>query len=115
MMSARPLDATSGEGVEPATLQRHFQKQGRYTAGMATHYAPGTLTGEGTWQHLATGFPIGERFHSAPVIRLADANPMELGHVAQADGRWRLYAFADQRALDDPQSRLRAFCEALTG
>jgi phenol 2-monooxygenase len=36
------------------------------------------------------------RFHSAPVIRLADAKPVELGHVATADGRWRLYLFADR-------------------
>ena len=27
-------------------------------------------------QHLAKGFPIGMRFHSAPVIRLADAKPV---------------------------------------
>jgi len=114
MMSARPVDET-GEGVDPAALQRHFEKQGRYTAGMATHYEPGVLSGTPTWQHLAIGFPIGERFHSAPVARLADAKPLELGHVAQADGRWRLYAFADRRLLDDPQSRLRAFCDAVAG
>ena len=36
------------------------------------------------------------RFHSAPVIRLADAKPMQLGHVALADGAWRLYVFADR-------------------
>ena len=36
------------------------------------------------------------RFHSAPVIRLADAKPMQLGHVARADGAWRVYVFADR-------------------
>src|SRR6201995_1495919 len=35
------------------------------------------------------------RFHSAPVIRLADAKPVHLGHVARADGAWRVYVFAD--------------------
>jgi phenol 2-monooxygenase len=35
------------------------------------------------------------RFHSAPVVRIADAKPMQLGHVARADGAWRVYAFAD--------------------
>ena len=34
------------------------------------------------------------RFHSAPVIRLADAKPVHLGHVAKADGRLRIFAFA---------------------
>ncbi|KRA25457.1 phenol 2-monooxygenase [Microbacterium sp. Root61] len=113
MMSAKPLDTMTGEGVDPDALQNHFQKQGRYTAGMATQYQPSLLTGGGASQHLAAGFPIGERFHSAQVMRLADAKQMELGHVAQADGRWRLYAFADRRSIDDPQSRLRAFCAAL--
>lgn len=41
------------------------------------------------------------RFHSAPVIRLADAQPVELGHVARADGRWRIYAFADRAGLEE--------------
>jgi len=35
------------------------------------------------------------RFHSAPVIRLADAKPIQLGHVARADAAWRIYAFGD--------------------
>jgi phenol 2-monooxygenase len=29
------------------------------------------------------------------VVRVADANPVHLGHHARADGRWRIYAFAD--------------------
>jgi phenol 2-monooxygenase len=45
------------------------------------------------------------RFHSAPVIRLADAKPMHLGHAARADGAFRLYAFADASG-----ERLRALC-----
>jgi phenol 2-monooxygenase len=53
------------------------------------------------------------RFHSAPVIRLADAKPVHLGHAARADGRWRLYAFADSARPGDPASRLRALCEHL--
>ena len=35
------------------------------------------------------------RFHSAPVVRLADAKPVQLGHAARADGAWRVYVFAD--------------------
>lgn len=111
MLSAKPADAASGDGVDPAALQRYFQKQGRYTAGMATRYQPSLLTGEGTWQHLGTGFPIGERFHSAPVVRVGDAQPLELGHVHEADGRWRVYAFGDRAPIDDPRSRLREFAE----
>jgi phenol 2-monooxygenase len=53
------------------------------------------------------------RFHSAPVVRLADAKPVHLGHVARADGAWRIYVFADR---DDPTaagSRLGKLCEFL--
>ncbi|WP_458042753.1 MULTISPECIES: FAD-binding monooxygenase [Bacteria] len=113
MMSAKATDDDSQTGVDPATLQRHFQQAGRFTAGMATHYEPALLTAEPTWQSLATGFPIGERFHSAPVTRLADARPLQLGHVARADGAWRLYAFGDALPIDHPDSALRALCDAL--
>jgi phenol 2-monooxygenase len=53
------------------------------------------------------------RFHSAPVIRLADARPLELGHVARADGAWRLYLFADRAHPSAPDSQLRAMSEFL--
>ena len=55
---------------------------------------------------------IGKRFHSAPVIRLADAKPVQLGHVVKADGRWRIFAFAgaeDPAAPDSAHPRLCNF------
>ena len=91
------------EAVDPEEFQRYFVAQGRFTAGVATRYAPSMITAEGTHQHLAEGFPVGMRFHSAPVLRLADAKPVELGHVARADGAWRVYVFADAEA--DPRPR----------
>jgi phenol 2-monooxygenase (NADPH) len=110
-------------GVDPQELQAHFVKSGRYTAGVATRYTPTTmLTAAPSHQHLATGFTIGMRFHSAPVVRLADAKPMHLGHAARADGAWRLYVFADAsgqrlRALatflaESPDSPVRRFTAA---
>ena len=48
-----------------------------------------------------TGFPIGKRFKSAQVVRVCDGNPVHLGHHARADGRWRIYAFADAAAPGD--------------
>jgi phenol 2-monooxygenase len=83
-------------GVDPAELQGYFVMSGRYTAGVATHYPAATyLTAQPTHQVLAEGFTIGTRFHSAPVVRLVDAKPVQLGHAARADGAWRIYAFAD--------------------
>jgi phenol 2-monooxygenase (NADPH) len=116
MFSARPrgADDPTGEGVDPAEFQKYFMQHGRFTAGTATRYQASTLIGGPTHQTLATGLPIGMRFHSAPVVRLADARPMQLGHVGKADGRWRLYAFADASDPTAPQSRLRALCDFLS-
>ena len=115
IMASPPRDPANPDagGVDPAELQEYFVRSGRYTAGVATRYSAPPLTGPPTHQGLAEGFTIGMRFHSAPVIRLADAKPVHLGHVARADGRWRLYAFADEAAPGDPSSRLRALCEHL--
>jgi phenol 2-monooxygenase len=114
IMASPPQDPANpgAGGVDPAELQEYFVRSGRYTAGVATRYAPSSLTGAATHQHLAKGFTIGMRFHSASVIRLADAKPVQLGHAARADGRWRLYAFADAVGPGDPASRLRALCGA---
>jgi phenol 2-monooxygenase len=98
IMASPPKDPKRPElaGVDPAELQAYFVKSGRYTAGVATHYPPATvLTATATHQALAKGFTIGMRFHSARVVRLADAKPVQLGHVARADGAWRIYAFGD--------------------
>ncbi len=111
IMASPPKDPARPElgGVDPAELQAYFVQSGRYTAGVATQYRPDTvLTGPATHQALAAGFPIGMRLHSAPVVRLADARPLQLGHVARADGAWRLYAFADAGG-----TRLRALAKFL--
>lgn len=102
IMASPPKDPTRPElgGVDPEELQAYFVRSGRYTAGVATRYAPTTvLTADATHQQRAKGFTIGMRFHSAPVVRLADAKPVQLGHAARADGAWRLYAFADESAV----------------
>jgi phenol 2-monooxygenase (NADPH) len=102
--SADPAEAMAGF----AEVQRQFVTNGEFTAGLATHYPPGLLTGDDTHLHLATGYPPGRRFTSAEVIRLADARRFQLGHVHRADGRWRLYAFAD---AVDPRTRGSRFLE----
>jgi phenol 2-monooxygenase len=103
----------SSKGFDPAETQRYFVQHGRYTAGTATRYQPALLTGEATHQHLAKGLTIGMRFHSAPVIRVADAKPGHLGHVVKADGRWRIFAFAEAGDTGARNSRIRALCEFL--
>ena len=103
----------SSKGFDAAETQRYFVRHGRYTAGTAARYRPSLLTGEATHQHLAEGLTIGMRFHSAPVIRLADAKPVHLGHTVKADGRWRIFAFAGAEDPAAPNSGIRALCDFL--
>jgi phenol 2-monooxygenase (NADPH) len=110
MLSASAKSATE---LNPSEVQAYFVRQGRYTAGTATCYRPSIITSESAYQDLARGLLIGTRFHSAPVIRLADAKPVHLGHVAKADGRWRLFAFADREDPAGAASRIRGLCEFL--
>jgi phenol 2-monooxygenase (NADPH) len=80
---------------DPSELERFYVDTAEFPAGFMTQYAPSLIVGEPTHQELATGFPIGKRFKSARVARVSDTNPLHLGHHATADGRWRVYVFAD--------------------
>lgn len=105
--------AAKAGGADAAKTQDYFVRHGRYTAGTATHYTPSILTGAASHQHLAQGLVIGKRFHSAPVIRLGDAKPVHLGHAAQADGRFRIYAFSPAENPAASSSAIRALCNFL--
>ncbi|MCA1432778.1 FAD-binding monooxygenase [Bradyrhizobium sp. BRP20] len=105
--------AAKAGGADAAKTQDYFVRHGRFTAGTATHYRPSMLTGAATHQHLAQGLIIGTRFHSAPVVRLADAKPVHLGHAARADGRFRIYAFSPDENPAASGSAIRALCNFL--
>jgi phenol 2-monooxygenase len=95
VMSA-PTTQAEREGREEPRIIRQFKENLEFTGGTAVQYDTSYLFAEPTHQALAKGEVIGRRFHSAPVVRLSDAKPMQLGQVAQADARWRIYAFAGQ-------------------
>ena len=113
MFSARPSEGGS-DGVDPKEFERYFVEHGRFTAGTETHYPASNICGEATHQSMAKGFVIGKRFHSAPVIRLADSRSLHLGHVARADGRWRLYAFAGADDALGTSSTMLSLCVFLS-
>ena len=98
IIGARSSGGGGGEADADADdtpkFQRYFIEHGRFTAGLSVRYQPSVLTGPTDWQSLATGFEIGTRFHSAPVICLADAKPFQMGHTVEADAAWRLFIFA---------------------
>lgn len=90
------------ESEDPTELETFYVRTQEFPAGFMTEYTPSMIVGETTHQELATGFPIGKRFKSAPVMRVCDTNPLHLGHQATADGRWRIYVFADAPAPGNP-------------
>lgn len=95
VMSA-PTTQAERDGTQEPRIIRQFKENLEFTGGTAVKYDTSYLFAASPYQALAQGEQIGRRFHSAPVVRVADAKPMQLGHVAQADARWRLYAFAGQ-------------------
>ena len=97
LMAKKPEEFDS-----PSQLEDFYVSTAEFPAGFMTQYAPSMLIGEPAHQELATGFPIGKRFKSAPVVRVCDTNPLHLGHQATADGRWRIYVFADGAAAGAP-------------
>jgi phenol 2-monooxygenase len=115
LFSARAAKSGDGqaENLDPEEFQQYFIAQGRFTAGVATKYGPSMITADTTYQSLAEGFPVGARFHSAPVIRLADAKALHLGHVHRADGAWRMYIFADAEDPAGTDSQARKLCQFL--
>ena len=94
-------------------VAREFVNNLPFTCGLTIQYEPGALTGASTHQHLAPGFDIGKRFHSAPVVRLADARPMQLGHVVEADARFRLFVFAPGSDTGAPGGAMASLCDWL--
>jgi phenol 2-monooxygenase len=90
------------EFEDPSELEDFYVSTAEFPAGFMTQYAPSLLVAEPSHQDLATGFPIGKRFKSAPAVRVCDTNPLQLGHQATADGRWRIYVFADAAPAGSP-------------
>ena len=116
MFSAKPKtkDDDALDSIDPLEFQKYFEKHGRFTAGTAIQYYPSLISEQPIYQKLASGLEIGTRFHSAPVIRVADVKPMQLGHVTKADGRWRFFIFASIEKANDPNSKVSKLCNFLT-
>jgi phenol 2-monooxygenase len=98
------------EFENPSELEDFYVRTAEFPAGFMTEYSPSLIVAEAAHQNLATGFPVGKRFKSAPVQRVCDTNPLQLGHQATADGRWRIYVFADA-APAGAQSPVADFAE----
>ena len=105
-----------GEITDPDELATYYLATAEFPSGFGTHYAPSRIVAADAAQELASGFPVGKRFQSVEVVRVCDGNPVHLGHHARADGRWRIYAFADAAgsALAAWASQAHAIVERFT-
>ncbi len=83
---------------DPDELEKYYTKTMEFPAGFMTQYTASAITTGVEHQDLALGYPIGKRFKSAEVIRRSDNRWRHLGHLHEADGRWRVYVFADAAA-----------------
>ncbi len=107
LMARKPEEITDEQD-----LATYYLATAEFPSGFMTQYGPSAIVGGTEHQSLAEGFPIGKRFKSAPVTLACDGNVIHLGHHAKADGRWRIYAFAD-RAAPGERSGLSAWAEWL--
>ncbi len=105
LMAKRPEDFE-----DPSELEDFYVRTAEFPAGFMTEYAPSLLVAGPAHQALANGYTVGKRFKSAPVMRVCDAHPTHLGHHATADGRWRIYVFADA-AQAGPDSAVADFAD----
>lgn len=91
MMAKKPDEFDS-----PSALEDFYLATAEFPFGFMTQYRQPLLTGPNRHQALATGYPLGKRFKSAMTTRVADGVNTHIGHHHRADGRFRIYAFADR-------------------
>lgn len=107
LMARKPEEIT-----DPQDLATHYLATAEFPSGFMTRYGPSMIVTDAAHQALAAGFPLGARFKSVEVVRVCDGNAVHLGHHAKADGRWRIYAFADASPAG-AESKLATWAEWL--
>ena len=85
-------------------IEKFMARQNGFVAGTAIEYYPSYICTGQENQTLASGFNIGQRFHSAEAIRVSDGRCQHLGHLNKADGRWRLFIFGSHQNPTDSTS-----------
>ena len=107
LVATRPsADDTSEKArIDTAEIEAFMKRQSGFVSGTSIEYFPSYICTGQEHQHLASGFKIGQRFHSAIASRIADGRPQQLGHLVKADGRWRLFIFSDKTDPRTTQSQ----------
>ena len=115
LVATRPTAGDDSEQakVDTAKIEAFMKRQSGFVAGTSIEYYPSYICTGQENQHLATGFNIGQRFHSAEATRVADGRSQHLGHLVKADGRWRIFLFGDMKTPTDPSSAAYQFIDFL--
>ena len=106
LMAKKPEEFDS-----PTELEDFYMQTAEFPAGFMTQYEDPMLVAVDSRQDLAPGFTLGKRFKSVMTTRVCDAVPIHLGHHHRADGRYRIYAFADAAGAGGRSARLDAWAE----
>lgn len=108
-LMAKPIS----ELGDPNEVAEFYTKTAEFPAGFMTEYKPSILVSSESDPSLATGFPLGKRFKSELVERSCDTNVKHLGHLHRADGRWRVYVFADAASPRSEESKVAAWARQI--
>ncbi len=97
LVATRPTAEKAGQKAEvnTAEIEKFMARQSTFVAGTGIEYSPSYICKHHENQSLASGYIIGQRFHSAMAERISDGRPKHLGHLVKADGRWRLFIFGN--------------------
>lgn len=95
LVATRPTmgDGSGKAEINTAKIQAFMKCQSGFVSGTSIEYFPSYICTGHDNQHLATGYKIGQRFHSIEATRMADGASQHLGHLIKADGRWRIFVF----------------------
>ncbi|WP_120634205.1 FAD-dependent monooxygenase [Ruegeria sp. EL01] len=95
LVATRPTtgDASEQAKIDTAEIEAFMKRQSGFVSGTSIEYFPSYICTGQENQHLAAGYKIGQRFHSAEATRVADGRSQHLGHLVKADGRWRIFLF----------------------
>ncbi|WP_286238626.1 FAD-dependent monooxygenase [Neptuniibacter halophilus] len=106
LVATRPTagDESEQAKVDTAKIEAFMKRQSGFVAGTSIEYFPSYICTGQENQHLAPGYHIGQRFHSAEATRVADGRSQHLGHLVKADGRWRIFLFGDKQNPTDSSS-----------
>ena len=115
LVATRPTagDGSGGGKIDTAKIEAFMKRQSGFVSGTSIEYFPSCICTGQENQHLAPGYKIGQRFHSAEATRVADGRSQHLGHLVKADGRWRIFLFGDTQDPTQTSSAAYQFIDFL--